>query len=276
MLIIKDISNLKLYLEAYQNKKYSIGYIPTMGALHQGHGDLINQSQKDNKKTVISIFINEKQFNNSTDFKNYPRNKGRDYDFCDKYNVDVIFEPSTEEIYKENEVKLENKSFKDILCDKFRPGHFDGVITVLNKLFSIVKCHKVYFGEKDYQQLKIVEKFIQDNFSYLKLISVPTARSEENIALSSRNEKLSKKQLYEFELFHNASLEFMSKLNKDIEIEEANALAKEFLKTQDLEKLDYFEFRDESSLSLEGNISKSRLFYAIFKGKIRLIDNLHF
>ena len=106
-----------------------------------------------------------------------------------QFNVDVIFEPSSEEIYKENEIKLENKYFKNILCDDFRPNHFDGVITVLNQFFSIVKCNKVYFGEKDYQQLKIVEKFIQEKYSSLELVSVPTARSEEGIAFSSRNEK---------------------------------------------------------------------------------------
>ena len=276
MLIIKDISNLKLYLQAYENKGYSLGYIPTMGALHKGHGQLINQSQKDNKKTIVSIFVNEKQFNKPEDFDSYPRNKGKDYDFCDQFNVDVIFEPSSEEIYQENETKLENKYFKNILCDDFRPNHFDGVITVLNKFFSIVKCNKIYFGEKDYQQFKIVEKFIQEKYSSLELVSVPTARSEEGIAFSSRNEKLSKKQLLEFELFHNASLKFMSDLDKDININQANSLAKEFIRKQVIEKLDYFEFRNISDLSLEGDIQDTRLFYAIYKGQVRLIDNINF
>jgi len=102
MLIIKDISHLKLYLKAYQEKGYSIGYVPTMGALHQGHGKLLKQSQNDNQKTVMSIFVNEKQFNKKEDFDKYPRNKGRDYDFCESHNVDVIFEPSSEEIYPDD------------------------------------------------------------------------------------------------------------------------------------------------------------------------------
>ena len=276
MLIIKDISNLKFYLEAYENKGYSLGYIPTMGALHQGHGELINQSQKDNKKTIVSIFVNEKQFNKPEDFEGYPRNKGKDYDFCDRFNVDVIFEPPQEEIYQENETKLENKYFKNILCDNFRPNHFDGVTTVLNKFFSIVKCNKVYFGEKDYQQLKIVEKFIQEKHSSLELVPVSTARSEEGIAFSSRNEKLSKKQLLEFEHFHKASLKFMSDLDKDININQANTLAKEFIKKQAIEKFDYFEFRNISDLSLDGIIQDTRLFYAIYKGQVRLIDNINF
>ena len=276
MLIIKDISNLKLYLDAYEAKGYSLGYIPTMGALHQGHGELIKRSKSDNEKTIISIFVNEKQFNSSEDFENYPRNRGKDYDFCDELNVDIIFEPSSAEIYQDNENKLENIYFKNILCDELRPGHFDGVITVLNKLFSIVKCNKVYFGEKDFQQLKIVEKFIQENYSHLELFSVPTFRTDEGIAFSSRNQKLSKKQLNEFELFHNATLKFMSSLSKDIEIDLANSKAKEFIKSLDLEKFDYFEFRNFSNLGLKGSISEARLFYAIYKGKTRLIDNLNF
>ena len=274
MLIIKDISNLKLYLEAYESKGYSIGYIPTMGALHSGHGELIKQSQKDNQKTVVSIFVNEKQFNSSEDFKNYPRNKGKDYEFSDQYNIDVIFEPTSEEIYKGYEDILKNKYFKNILCDAFRPRHFDGVITVLNRFFSIVNCNKVYFGEKDYQQIKIVEKFIKESYPNLKLISVPTFRTDSNIAFSSRNEKLSKTQLQEFESFHNSTLEFILKLSKDISIKEANILSQEFIQGQGIEKFDYFEFRNASSLDLEGNINDARLFYAIYQGQTRLIDNI--
>ena len=145
-----------------------------------------------------------------------------------------------------------------------------------NKFFSFVRCNKVYFGEKDYQQLKIVEKFIQEKYPALKLVSVSTARSEEGIAFSSRNEKLSKKQLQEFELFHNASLKFMSDLDKDIHINQANTLAKEFMQKQAIEKFDYFEFRNISDLSLNGSIQDTRLFYAIYKGQVRLIDNINF
>ena len=222
MLIIKDISNLQSYLSAYQNRKYSIGYVPTMGALHKGHGELIKQSKKDNHKTIVSIFVNEKQFSSKEDFDTYPRNKGFDYDFCTDNEVDILFEPSSEEIFKNDETLLNNKNFKDILCDKFREGHFDGVITVLDKFFSIIKSNKVYFGEKDYQQLKIIEKFIEKNYKLLDLVSVPTQRHEDGIAYSSRNEKLSKKQLLEFELFHNASLKFMSDLDKDININQVS------------------------------------------------------
>jgi pantoate--beta-alanine ligase len=274
MLIIKDIPHLKLYLKAYKDKGYSIGYVPTMGALHQGHGKLIKQSRDHNQKTIISTFVNEKQFNKKEDFDNYPRNKGKDYDFCDLHNVDVIFEPSSEEIYSNNKTKLKNKYFQNILCDQFRPSHFDGVITVLNELFLIIEVNKVYFGQKDFQQLKIIEKFIEEKFPKLELVSVSTARHDEGIAFSSRNKNLSKKQLQEFINFHNAVIQFIKDLDKQTSINDANIEAKKFITNLSDQIFDYFEFRNTNSLELEGNISEARLFYAIYKGQTRLIDNI--
>lgn len=274
MLIIKDINNLKLYLDTYEKKGYSVGYVPTMGSLHVGHGELIRKSKEDNQKTIISIFVNEKQFDNPDDYKNYPRNIGKDYDFCDKYDVDIIFEPSNEEIYKEKQKMLINKNFQNILCDKFRPGHFNGVITVLEKLFLITKAQKVYFGEKDYQQFKIVKCFAQSAFKNLSIISVPTVRQEDGIAFSSRNENLSKKQLQEFVKFHNNTCLFISELDQNIVIADANILARDFIKAQNIDRFDYFEFRNSNNLSSEGIISEARLFYAIYKGEVRLIDNI--
>ena len=274
MLIIKDISNLQSYLTAYQNRKYSIGFVPTMGALHKGHGELIKRSKNDNHKTIVSIFVNEKQFNSKEDFNSYPRNKGLDYDFCSDNDVDLLFEPSAEEIYNKDETILKNNNYNNILCDKYRKGHFDGVITVLNKFFSIVKSNKVYFGEKDFQQLKIIEKFIQEKYKSLDLVSVPTKRNEEGIAYSSRNEKLSKKQLQDFVSFHQKVENILKTLENSFDIEIANQKAKDFIVEQDIEELDYFEFRNNNDLSFNGKVSESRLFYAIYIGKIRLIDNL--
>ena len=274
MLIIKDISNLQSFLSAYQNRNYSVGYVPTMGALHKGHGELIKQSKKDNNKTILSIFVNEKQFSSKEDFDTYPRNKGFDYDFCTDNEVDILFEPSSKEIFKNDETLLNNNYFKDILCDKFRKGHFDGVITVLDKLFSIIKSNKVYFGEKDYQQLKIIDKFIEEKYKSLDLVSVPTQRHEEGIAYSSRNAKLSKNQTQDFVDFHKKIKDFIISLEKSLDIENANLNANEFIESQNIDKFDYFEFRNETDLSFIGNVSQARLFYAIYKGKVRLIDNL--
>ena len=272
MLIIKDIPNLHLYLNAYKEKGYSTGYVPTMGALHEGHGSLIDKSHNDNQKTIVSIFVNEKQFNDTEDFESYPRNKGDDYNFCEDRKVDIIFEPSVEEIYPKEYQPILNSYYQNILCDQYRPGHFDGVVTVLNQLFKIIQSDKVYFGEKDFQQLKIVESLIKKDFSNLKLIPVPTVRSKEGVALSSRNAKLSKKQMDELISFHKDVILFIAQLDSKIDLIEANKKADEFIKGY--EKFDYFEFRNSFNLSLEGNLKNSRLFYAIYKSNIRLIDNL--
>ena len=272
MLIIKDIPNLHLYLNAYKEKGYSIGYVPTMGALHEGHGSLIDKSHNDNQKTIVSIFVNEKQFNDTEDFESYPRNKGDDYNFCEDHKVDIIFEPSAEEIYPKDYQPILNSYYQNILCDQYRPGHFDGVVTVLNQLFKIIQSDKVYFGEKDFQQLKIVESLIKKDFSNLKLIPVPTVRSKEGVALSSRNAKLSKKQMDELISFQKDVILFIAQLDSKIDLIEANKKADEFIK--DYEKFDYFEFRNSANLSLEGGLRGSRLFYAIYKSSIRLIDNL--
>ena len=144
---------------------------------------------------------------------------------------------------------------------------------ITHRLISEYEVAKKVLSKHPYQKL---EKFIQEKHSSLDLVPVSTARSEEGIAFSSRNEKLSKKQLLEFKLFHNASLKFMSDLDKDININQANTLAKEFMQKQAIEKFDYFEFRNISDLSLNGSIQDTRLFYAIYKGKIRLIDNINF
>jgi len=274
MLIIKDISNLQKYLEAYRSNNKTLGYVPTMGALHDGHKALINQSQKENDKTIISIFVNEKQFNDKKDFENYPRNRGADYDFCEDNNVDIIFEPEQEEVYP-NEIKsIKNKFYTGILCDLYRPGHFDGVVTVLNRFFSIVNSNRVYFGEKDFQQLKIVSKLIEEKFKNLTLVPVQTVRMDNGIPLSSRNQKLSKKQFDEYTLFQKALLDFIKTFDKSSEISELKVNLKNFLTDQKIEKYDYFEFRNSNDLSEEGKLSNAKLFYAIYKGQIRLIDNI--
>ena len=135
-------------------------------------------------------------------------------------------------------------------------------------------ANKVYFGQKDYQQLKIVEKFIEEKFTNLKIISIPTERQEEGIAYSSRNENLSKKQLQEFIDFHSSAIQFTKSFDKKIQIKEANTLAKNFITNLVDQEFDYFEFRNANSLEIEGDISDARLFYAIYKGQTRLIDNI--
>ena len=175
-----------------ESRNQSIGFVPTMGALHEGHFSLIKKAKKETDLTVVSIYVNETQFNDPEDLKNYPNRINEDLANLKKLNVDAVFTPRSSDIYpdgfryrvSENQQSLE-------LCGQDRPGHFDGVLTVLMKLLNIVKPNKAYFGEKDYQQLQLVRGMVENFFMNIDVVGVPTERDERGLALSSRNLMLS-------------------------------------------------------------------------------------
>lgn len=273
MQIVKKISEIKEILSDLEKNNSKINLIPTMGNIHEGHLSLLKEANKFEGINVVSVFINPTQFNDIKDFENYPNTFDQDVKLLSKNNCEIIFAPNINEMYPNGlETNKTVFEYRDILCDAFRPGHFDGVTTIVNLLLDILKPSNVFFGEKDFQQLKIVEKLIIDNFPDLKLVPVSTVRSAEGIALSSRNIKLSKKQLTDFISFQNEVIQFISYLDKKTNLIEANKKADEFIKSY--EKFDYFEFRNASNLSLEGSLIEARLFYAIYKSGVRLIDNL--
>ncbi len=276
MLIIKDINNLKDYINQYKSENQSIGLVPTMGSLHDGHGALIKSSKEHNQKTIVSIFINPKQFNNKADLEAYPINKGNDYDYGIANNVDVIFEPDEIEVYPNNFQSTKNISFNDILCDLHRPNHFDGVVTVVKQLLNIVSPNKIYFGLKDYQQFRIIEKLIEKEFSQIEIYGVETVRDENGLAMSSRNKLINQPNKEIYKNFISSINDFVSSLNSEIEIKDANKLLEKFLKenSHQIKKFEYHEFRSIQDLSLEGQIKKSRLFLAFYIHATRVIDNI--
>jgi len=171
----------------------NIGFIPTMGSLHKGHISLIKKSFINCNKTIVSIFVNPTQFNNKNDFKNYPRNINKDLKILKKLKVDFVFAPNKKEIYNsKNKIKIHLSKKDKILCAKYRKGHFEGVIDVMTRLTKIVKPSKIFMGEKDFQQLFLVKKYIENNFKS-KVILCKTIRDKNNLALSSRNLLLNKK-----------------------------------------------------------------------------------
>jgi pantoate--beta-alanine ligase len=276
MLIIKDINNLKNYINQYKSENRSIGMIPTMGALHDGHGALIKSSKEHNDKTIISIFINPKQFNNTDDLSSYPINKGSDYDYAIKNNVDIVFEPDQKEIYPKNFQSIKNSFYKNILCDLHRPGHFDGVITVVNELLNLTSPNKVYFGLKDYQQFKIIEKLIDKNFSNIQIYGVETVRDQDGLALSSRNKFINKPNRIIYINFINTLNKFILSIDPETEIKDANQKLDKFIKENidQIKKLEYCEFRSIQDMSINDKVKNSRLFTAFYILGTRLIDNL--
>jgi pantoate--beta-alanine ligase len=249
--VISDIKKFKIQRTSNLFRDKSVGLVPTMGALHEGHLALINKSLIENDITVVSIFVNQTQFNNKEDFKKYPNTFKEDLHKLKKLKVDFIFYPTYEEMYPDNyNYKVIENNFSKILCGKYRPGHFDGVLTVVLKLLNIVKARKAYFGEKDYQQLKLIEGMTKAFFIDTEIIPVPTVRSAEGLALSSRNLRLSEKNKIK-------AVEFPRILSSGFPIKKIKLLLKQkgFI-------VEYVEQID------------NRLFAAVYLGKVRLIDNV--
>lgn len=229
----------------------TVGLVPTMGALHQGHIALIKKSLAQNAITVVSIFINPTQFNNPDDLKKYPNTFNQDLRLLKQLKVDFLFSPSYKSIYPDNyDYKVTENNFSKILCGKYRPGHFDGVLTIVLKLFNIVKANRAYFGEKDYQQLKLVEGMNKAFFIDTKIIPVPTVRNKNGLALSSRNLRLNDTDRVKASLFPTT-------LISGLPIKKI----KELLKRKGF-KVEYVE-------KING-----RLFGAVYLGNVRLIDNV--
>ena len=180
MKIIKNILDLN---KAIKNFK-SFGFVPTMGGIHQGHISLIKKSQKSCKTTIVSIFINPTQFNNQSDYKKYPRNINRDINILKRIKVDYLFIPKIKEIYKKKNKRIKIYKKDKILCAKFRIGHFEGVLNVMNRLMNIIKAKKIFMGEKDFQQLFLIKKYLSKKFK-IKIINCPIIRDRNKVALST-------------------------------------------------------------------------------------------
>ncbi len=233
-----------------QLKEHSIGLVPTMGNLHKGHESLALRSKAENQTTVLSIFINPTQFDDPQDFKNYPQTLQQDLKIAENLGVDWIFAPQPEELYPDKyQYQLIETYLSQILCGKYRPGHFTGVLTIVLKLFLLIKPTATYFGEKDFQQLQLVKGMIRAFFLDINLVACPTIRDANGLALSSRNQRLSKEE-------YQLALEFPKLLALPLTNQE---IAKQL--TQLGLHVDYIEEYQGRRLG------------AVRLGKVRLIDN---
>ena len=251
----------------------SLGFVPTMGSLHEGHISLIKKSFKECKKTLVSIFVNPTQFNNKNDYKNYPRNYKRDLSILRNLNVDFVFIPKKSEIYNHKRIKkIKIPKKHKIMCAKFRKGHFEGVIDVMDRLTKIIKPKKIFMGEKDFQQLYLVKNFIEKNYKS-RIISCKTIRDKNKLALSSRNILLNENELSIARQL-SKNIYFIKKKLSKIKDKKKFLLKKknEIKKIYNI-SIEYLELRNISNLQITNNIKKSKLFIAYYLNKIRLIDN---
>ncbi|WP_299435241.1 pantoate--beta-alanine ligase [uncultured Aquimarina sp.] len=260
-----------------QNK--SIGFVPTMGALHNGHLALVQKAIDENQVVIVSIFVNPTQFNNSEDLVNYPRTLESDIELLSKLSNDIIvFAPQPKEIYgsETNSFKYNFNGLEHEMEGKFRPGHFDGVGTVLKLLFTIVSPNNAYFGEKDFQQLQIVKKLVEIEKMSVTIIGCPIYREESGLALSSRNKRLNKEQLEESPLIYKILKQVKEDFGTKSVLDLTDWVSEQF-KNNDTLSLEYFEIAkvsDLKSIKRKRKNSKYRAFIAVFAGEVRLIDNI--
>ena len=273
MKIVKNLSEIsEIVSDLYKSQK-KINLIPTMGNIHPGHLSLITEANKFEGVNIVSIFINPAQFNEDNDFTNYPRTIEADLEILAKTNCEIIFTPSIKEIYPRG-IKSEKTVFKyrDILCDLFRSGHFDGVTTIVKILLDLIKPSNVFFGEKDFQQLKIIEQLVIQNSLKINLIKCPSVRDLNGMSLSSRYANFSQNQQLQFDecakIINSKLINLQKKFNQEI-LQSIEYKLKKF----GISKLDYCEVRNEQHLSLSTINEKSRLFIAFYLSKTRVIDN---
>jgi len=265
-------------IAAHRKKGSSVGLVPTMGALHDGHLSLVNKAVKENDIAVVSIFVNPAQFGPREDYLRYPRPFKRDAEFCRKAGVDIIFAPEPESMYSKNYLTyIKVEKISDMLCGKFRPGHFRGVATVVAKLFNLCMPDKAYFGMKDYQQLKIIEQMTRDLNFPVKIVPCPIVRETSGLAMSSRNSYLDAKQkLYGArirEALQQAS--YMIKCNKSKNTGKTIANIEKTLLGIPGAKIDYVAVRSARTLSPLNEINeRAVILAAVWVGKTRLIDNI--
>ena len=252
-----------------------IGFVPTMGSIHEGHLSLIKRSNRVCNKTIVSIFINPKQFNNKKDFKKYPKNIENDVKILKKTKkVDFVYIPKFNDVFKSKNKPIVKLNKKDkILCAKFRQGHFEGVLDVMDKLTNIVKPTKIFMGNKDFQQLFLVKKYLKKKYN-TDVVGCKTIRGKNKVALSSRNCLLSKANL----ILASKIVKKLINLKKNIKIKKNKnkylSTIKDDLQKQFKIKIEYLEFREINNLKLSNVINTSKIFIAYYLNGVRLIDNL--
>jgi len=275
-MLVKEIKELRILIKSWKREGLSVGFVPTMGALHEGHESLIKKAVEENDKVVVSVFVNPTQFGPNEDFDSYPRDIDKDLATCINAGASAVFNPDPNEMYFDNKsTSVSVSSLTSVLCGAKRPGHFDGVCLVVSKLLNIVTPDKAYFGEKDAQQVAVLKRMVRDLNIDVEIVACPIIREEDGLAKSSRNTYLLAEER-KAALVLNKSLEIAKTLldNGERDANKLREIIKEELSKEPLAKIDYVEIVDSDSLedvqAIENNILVP---IAVYIGKTRLIDN---
>ena len=278
MEIFKQIAPLKAFLRDLKCQGQSVGLVPTMGALHNGHISLFRASKAENQVTVGSIFVNPIQFNNHNDLIKYPTTIEKDTALLETVGCDVLFSPENEEMYpQKTTITMDFGHLDKIMEGKFRPGHFSGVALVVSKLFNIVHPDQAYFGQKDWQQFAVIQRLTDELNFDIKLHSVATLREEDGLALSSRNLRLDPEQRKKANIFYKGLFEAKTALARGSSLARVKETVRGMIEAHPDVRLEYFELADSKNLNLLENVEDSRqpiMCIAGYIGEIRLIDNM--
>ena len=273
MKIVTKTNELNSILRVVKDSRKLIGLVLTMGNIHQGHLSLVKEAKNANDFVLATIFINPTQFNNESDYNSYPQTLEKDIEKLKNLNCDLLYMPEINDIYPSGLIKEKSiLKYRDILCDKFRPGHFDGVTTVVNTFFNIIKPNNSYFGEKDFQQLKFIDELVNVNNHKINIIPCSSVRDDQGMSLASRNSKFNE---YESKIFNQLAGKIPKLINLLKQKNSKDHLG-DFIKDLskiNIHKVDYCEIRDEEELKITNDFSKARLFIALYIDQIRIIDN---
>lgn len=278
MKVVKTIAELKTFVNETKKEGKTIGLVPTMGYLHEGHLTLASHARAENDIVIMSIFVNPTQFGPNEDFESYPRDLDRDVKLAETVGVDVIFAPSVEEMYPtDGGIRIIAGRQSELLCGASRPGHFDGVLQVVSKLFHLAEPNRAYFGQKDAQQLAIIQTMVRDFNFPLEIQAVPIVREEDGLAKSSRNVYLTDEERKEapaiYEALCLAQGEFLVSKN----VSKAIELATNHIKENTSGTIDYLQFLSYPDLrEITDETAQYLLAVAVYIGKTRLIDNIIF
>ncbi len=278
MYLFKKVSDLQHYLKNTVNAAQNLGFIPTMGALHEGHLSLLRKAKKANALTVCSIFVNPTQFNEQSDLARYPRTPGKDIELLEMVGCDVLFLPDVEEIYPpglDTKLQIDLKGLDQAMEGAFRPGHFAGVAEVVKRLLDIVQPNQLFMGQKDFQQFTIVKQMIDQLSIPVELVMVETVREADGLAMSSRNQRLTEESRKLAPKIHETLVAARTWLD-EMPVEAVKAKAMEELSASGL-KPEYFEIVDRQQLQLITDWSaqdEAVACTAVWAGEVRLIDNI--
>ncbi len=274
--IVRELSSLRLLVAQWRRSGETVGVVPTMGALHEGHLALARRARTQCDRVIVTIFVNPKQFNNPEDLAKYPRTEESDAALLSPLGVDIIFIPAAEDVYPAGFATTVSVDAIGVpLEGEFRPGHFDGVATIVAKLFLMTQADRAYFGEKDYQQLLVVRRMARDLNIPVEVIGCPTVREADGLAMSSRNARLCAAERRIAPALHAAMRKAAKSVVEGMAADEALSAAREEIIAAGFSGIDYLEFRDADTLAAMDRLDRpARLLAAAWLGGVRLIDNI--